>query len=63
MLDSFYFFSNIDNIEKMSDLSKIKKITKEIIKDLPLWESYQDKDPIDFFKRCQIKWFSKVLFF
>jgi len=47
----------------MSDLSKIKKITKEIIKDLPLWESYQDKDPIDFFKRCQIKWFSKVLFF
>jgi hypothetical protein len=50
LLDSFYFFSDINNTEKMSDLSKIKKIvTEEIIKDLPLWESYKDKDPIDVF--------------
>jgi len=40
----------------MSDLSKIKKIsTEEIIRDLPLWESHKDKDPIDFFKRYKIK--------
>jgi len=49
-LDSFYSFSDINNTEKMSDLSKIKKIfTEKIIKNPPLWESYKDKDPIDVF--------------
>ena len=50
LLGSFHFFSDINNTEKMSDLSKIKKIsTEEIIRDLPLWESHKDKDPIDVF--------------
>jgi len=34
----------------MSDLLKINKIIiEEIIKNLPLWESYKDKSPIDIF--------------
>jgi hypothetical protein len=68
LLDSFYFFVDIDNTEKMFDLSKIKKIiSEEINKDLPLWESYKDKDPKDVFFRdttlnsSQKFYFSRVL--
>ncbi|MFP3257276.1 MAG: hypothetical protein RXO36_05715 [Candidatus Nanopusillus acidilobi] len=68
LLDSFYFFTDINNTEKMFDLSKIKKIiSEEIDKDLPLWESYKDKDPIDVFFRdtklnsSQKFYFSRVL--
>jgi len=68
LLDSFYFFVDIDNTEKMFDLSKIKKIiSEEINKDLSLWESYKDKDPIDVFFRdttlnsSQKFYFSRVL--
>jgi len=68
LLDSFYLFVDIDNTEKMFDLSKIKKIiSEEINKDLPLWESYKDKDPKDVFFRdttlnsSQKFYFSRVL--
>jgi len=52
LLDSFYLFIDIDNTKKMFALSNIKKIvSKEINKDLSLWESYKDEDPIDVFLR------------
>jgi len=69
LLDSLvYFLIIINNIGETLDILKLDKIiSEEINKDLPRWESYKDKDPIDVFFRdtklnsSQKFYFSRVL--
>jgi hypothetical protein len=69
LLDSLvYFLIIINDIGETLDILKLDKIiSEEINKDLPLWESYKNKDPIDVFFRdtklnsSQKFYFSRVL--